>query len=39
CIHTLIETQVQKTPDAPALIFAEQQLSYAHLNARANQLA
>ncbi|MBD8189858.1 AMP-binding protein, partial [Pseudomonas viridiflava] len=24
---------------APALIFAEQQLSYAHLNARANQLA
>ncbi|MGX0955662.1 amino acid adenylation domain-containing protein [Pseudomonas viridiflava] len=39
CIHTLIETQVQKTPDAPALIFAEQQLSYAQLNARANQLA
>ncbi|WP_122614320.1 non-ribosomal peptide synthetase, partial [Pseudomonas viridiflava] len=39
CIHTLIETQVQKTPDAPALIFAEQQLSYTQLNARANQLA
>ncbi|WP_449124152.1 amino acid adenylation domain-containing protein [Pseudomonas viridiflava] len=39
CIHTLIETQVQKTPDSPALIFAEQQLSYTQLNARANQLA
>ena len=39
CIHTLIETQVLATPDAPALIFAEQQLSYTQLNARANQLA
>ncbi|MCQ9473778.1 amino acid adenylation domain-containing protein, partial [Pseudomonas alliivorans] len=28
CIHTLIEAQVQKTPDAPALIFDQQQLSY-----------
>ncbi|MEE4678018.1 amino acid adenylation domain-containing protein, partial [Pseudomonas alliivorans] len=26
CIHTLIEAQVQKTPDAPALIFDQQQL-------------
>ena len=39
CIHTLIEAQVQKTPDAPALIFDQQQLSYTQLNARANQLA
>ncbi|WP_054988752.1 non-ribosomal peptide synthetase, partial [Pseudomonas syringae group genomosp. 7] len=39
CLHSLIETQVLATPDAPALIFAGEQLSYAQLNARANQLA
>ncbi|PBK54515.1 D-alanine--poly(phosphoribitol) ligase subunit DltA [Pseudomonas syringae pv. actinidiae] len=39
CLHTLIEAQVQATPDTPALIFAAEQLSYAQLNARANQLA
>ncbi|EGH26644.1 pyoverdine sidechain peptide synthetase IV, D-Asp-L-Ser component, partial [Pseudomonas amygdali pv. mori str. 301020] len=39
CLHSLIEAQVQATPDAPALIFAAEQLSYAQLNARANQLA
>ncbi|WP_122298060.1 amino acid adenylation domain-containing protein, partial [Pseudomonas savastanoi] len=38
-LHSLIEAQVQATPDAPALIFAAEQLSYAQLNARANQLA
>ncbi|KPY63716.1 Amino acid adenylation, partial [Pseudomonas syringae pv. solidagae] len=39
CLHSLIEAQVRATPEAPALIFAAEQLSYAHLNARANQLA
>ncbi|MCO8171818.1 amino acid adenylation domain-containing protein, partial [Pseudomonas sp. 21LCFQ02] len=39
CIHELIEQQVVKTPDATALVFAEQSLSYAELNRRANRLA
>uniref|UniRef100_UPI0025D47465 non-ribosomal peptide synthetase n=1 Tax=Pseudomonas sp. UBA4617 TaxID=1947318 RepID=UPI0025D47465 len=38
-IHQLIEAQVFATPDAPALVFGEQTLSYAQLNRRANQLA
>ena len=39
CLHELIEAQVQRTPDAVAVIFENQQLSYRELNARANQLA
>ncbi len=39
CLHSLIEARVRATPDAPALIFAAEQLSYAQLNARANRLA
>ncbi|MCB2250910.1 non-ribosomal peptide synthase/polyketide synthase [Pseudomonas chlororaphis] len=39
CIHQLIEEQAQRTPQAPALVFAEQELSYARLDAHANQLA
>jgi amino acid adenylation domain-containing protein len=38
-VHELFEAQVEKTPEAIALIFADQQLTYAELNARANQLA
>ena len=33
------ERQVESTPDQVALIFGEQQLTYAQLNAQANQLA
>ncbi|MGB3205488.1 MAG: amino acid adenylation domain-containing protein, partial [Crinalium sp.] len=39
CIHQLFETQVERTPDAVAVVFGEQQLTYRELNHRANQLA
>ncbi len=39
CLHQLIEQQVEKTPNAPALVFESEQLTYRALNARANQLA
>ncbi|CAM3324100.1 non-ribosomal peptide synthetase [Xenorhabdus nematophila] len=38
-IHQLFEDQVQRTPDATAVIFEDQSLSYDELNCRANQLA
>ncbi|PHM22404.1 non-ribosomal peptide synthase/polyketide synthase [Xenorhabdus ehlersii] len=38
-IHQLFETQVKHHPDATAVVFAEQSLSYDELNRRANQLA
>ncbi|SUD30354.1 peptide synthase [Pseudomonas fluorescens] len=39
CVHQWIEQQVERTPDAPALIFGEQRLTYAELNQQANALA
>ncbi|MHC0062944.1 non-ribosomal peptide synthase/polyketide synthase [Nostoc sp. UIC 10890] len=39
CIHQLFEAQVERTPDAIAVIFENQQLTYSQLNDRANQLA
>ncbi|MBD2520503.1 amino acid adenylation domain-containing protein, partial [Nostoc sp. FACHB-973] len=39
CIHQLFEEQVQHTPDAVAVVFKDQQLTYQELNSRANQLA
>ncbi|NEO72996.1 non-ribosomal peptide synthetase, partial [Moorena sp. SIO3H5] len=39
CIHQLFEAQVQKTPEAIAVVFEDQQLTYFELNCRANQLA
>ncbi|MBD2802047.1 AMP-binding protein, partial [Xenorhabdus sp. M] len=38
-IHQLFEQQVASTPDVTALVSGENQLSYAELNRRANQLA
>jgi amino acid adenylation domain-containing protein/thioester reductase-like protein len=38
-IHQLVELQVLKTPDAVAVVFENQQLTYRELNERANQLA
>src|SRR5215212_5507323 len=38
-LHTLFEAQVEQNGNAVALTFEEQQLTYAELNARANQLA
>ena len=39
CIHELFEAQVEKTPDAIAVIFEAEQLTYKELDSRSNQLA
>ena len=39
CIHHLFEKQVLKTPDSIAVAFENKELTYAELNAKANQLA
>jgi amino acid adenylation domain-containing protein len=39
CVHELFEAQVECTPDAVALVFEDQQLTYRELNCRANHLA
>jgi amino acid adenylation domain-containing protein len=38
-LHQLFEEQVERTPNVIALKFADQSLTYAELNRRANQLA
>ncbi|HEV2707576.1 MAG TPA: amino acid adenylation domain-containing protein [Pyrinomonadaceae bacterium] len=39
CIHELFEAQVERTPEAIAVTFHDEQLTYAQLNARVNKLA
>jgi amino acid adenylation domain-containing protein/thioester reductase-like protein len=39
CFHQLFAEQAQRTPDSIAVVFEDQKLTYAELNARANQLA
>ena len=39
CIHQLFEAQVERTPDAVALVFGEECLTYRELNNKANKLA
>jgi amino acid adenylation domain-containing protein len=39
CVNQLIEDQAVRTPDATAVLFRDQQITYQELDARANQLA
>ncbi|MFT5759603.1 MAG: amino acid adenylation domain-containing protein [Alteromonadaceae bacterium] len=39
CIHELFEIQVANNPDVIAVVFEDNQLTYAELNSKANQLA
>jgi amino acid adenylation domain-containing protein len=39
CVHQLIEAQVERTPDAVAVTYEQDRLTYRELNRRANQLA
>ena len=38
-VHEVFELQAAATPDATALVFEQERLTYAELNQRANQLA
>lgn len=39
CLHQLFEKQVEQFPDAIALVYEKQQMTYGELNRQANQLA
>ena len=39
CVHQLFEAQVLKTPEAIAVVFGTDQLTYTQLNLKSNQLA
>jgi amino acid adenylation domain-containing protein len=39
CLHELFETQVKQTPDAVAVLYDSQQLTYQELNTKANKVA
>jgi amino acid adenylation domain-containing protein/FkbM family methyltransferase len=38
CLHELFESQVERTPEAVAVLFEDTQLTYRQLNERANRL-
>jgi amino acid adenylation domain-containing protein len=39
CVHELFEEQVERTPEAIALVFSSKRMTYRELNQQANQLA
>jgi amino acid adenylation domain-containing protein len=39
CVHSLVETRVERTPNAPAVVFDEACLTYRELDDKANQIA
>jgi amino acid adenylation domain-containing protein len=39
CLHQLVEAQFQRTPDAVAVIYEQDRITYRELDHRANQLA
>lgn len=39
CIHQLFEEQVKRSPDAVAVVFEDEKLTYRELNEQSNQLA
>ncbi|KAG0201958.1 hypothetical protein BGX28_005343 [Mortierella sp. GBA30] len=39
CLHHLFEQQVERSPEAIALVYGDQSLTYAELNARSNRIA
>ncbi|HKV95700.1 MAG TPA: amino acid adenylation domain-containing protein [Candidatus Angelobacter sp.] len=39
CIHELFEAQVKRTPEATAVVFGDERISYGELNRRANRWA
>jgi amino acid adenylation domain-containing protein len=39
CVHELFEEQVEKSPEAVAVVYEEQRLTYRELNGQANRLA